>query len=45
MSYAEILVPQTAIAAPRFAVAWRNRRRRVITPVAVLDHRAAGYRL
>jgi len=44
MSSVESLMPRTAVATRRFAVAWRNRRRRLITPVAVLDHRAAGYR-
>jgi hypothetical protein len=44
MSSAELLRPQTDRAVRRFAIAWRNRQRRVITPVAVLDHRAAGYR-
>ena len=44
MSSAESLLPRTSTATRRFAVAWRNRRRRLITPVAVLDHRPAGYR-
>lgn len=44
MSSAELLSPPTSRAVRRFAVAWRNRRRRVITPVGVLDHRATGYR-
>ena len=44
MSSAELLTPQTNRAVRRFAIAWRNRKRRLITPVAVLDHRATGYR-
>ena len=44
MSSAELLSPPTSRAVRRFAVAWRNRQRRVITPVGVLDHRAGGYR-
>jgi hypothetical protein len=44
MSSAELLTPQTDRAVRRFAIAWRNRQRRLITPVAVLDHRATGYR-
>jgi len=44
MSSAELLRPQIDRAVRRFAIAWRNRQRRVITPVAVLDHRATGYR-
>jgi hypothetical protein len=44
MSSAELLSPPTTRAVRRFAVAWRNRQRRVITPVGVLDHRAGGYR-
>jgi hypothetical protein len=37
-------LPQASTAVRRFAVAWRNRSRRLITPVAVLVHRGAGYR-
>lgn len=44
MSSAELLIPQTDSAVRRFAVAWRNRLRPAITPVAVLDHLASGYR-
>ncbi|MFN8089269.1 MAG: hypothetical protein U0R81_09915 [Mycobacterium sp.] len=44
MSSAEMLSPATTRAVRRFAVAWRNRQRRLITPVGVLDHRAIGYR-
>jgi hypothetical protein len=44
MSSAELLTPQPTRAVRRFAIAWRNRQRRVITPVGVLDHRATGYR-
>ncbi len=44
MSSAELLSPPTSRAVRRFAVAWRNRQLRVITPVGVLDYRAAGYR-
>ncbi|MDT5355113.1 MAG: hypothetical protein QOJ56_3645 [Mycobacterium sp.] len=44
MSSAELLSPPTTRAVRRFAVAWRNRQRRVITSVGVLDHRAGGYR-
>jgi len=44
MSSAELLSPPTSRAVRRFAVAWRNRQRRVITPVGVLDHRTTGYR-
>ena len=44
MSSAELLSPPTTRAVRRFAVAWRNRRRRVITPVGVLDHGPGGYR-
>lgn len=44
MSSTELLSPPTTRAVRRFAVAWRNRQRRVIAPVGVLDYRAAGYR-
>jgi hypothetical protein len=44
MSSPELLLSRTSMATRRFAVAWRNRRRRLITPVAVLDHGAKGYR-
>lgn len=44
MSSAELLLPPTIHAMRRFAVAWRNRQRRVIAPVGVLDHWAARYR-
>lgn len=44
MSSAELLSPPTSRAVRRFAVAWRNRQRRVITPAGVLDYRATGYR-
>lgn len=44
MSSAELLSPPTIRAVRRFAVAWRNRQRRVITPVGVLDHWAGGFR-
>lgn len=44
MSSADLLVPQADQAVRRFAIAWRNRRRRFIAPVAVLDHDAVGYR-
>lgn len=44
MSSAELLSPPTSRAVRRFAIAWRNRPRRVISPVGVLDHRASGYR-
>jgi hypothetical protein len=44
MSSAELLSPAVDSAVRRFAVAWRNRPRRLIAPVAVLDHDAAGYR-
>jgi hypothetical protein len=44
MSSAELLVPQSERAVRRFAIAWRNRRRRFISPVAILDHDAGGYR-
>lgn len=44
MSSADVLTPHVDQAVRRFAVAWRNRLRRSIAPVAVLDHDAAGYR-
>ena len=44
MSSAELLAPEVDRAVRRFAVAWRNRPRRFIAPVAVLDHDATGYR-
>jgi hypothetical protein len=44
MSSAELLSPPTTRAVRRFAVAWRNRQRHVITPVGVLDHWATSYR-
>jgi hypothetical protein len=44
MSSAELLSPPTSRAVRRFAIAWRNRQRRVITSVGVLDRRAGGYR-
>lgn len=44
MSSVEVLMPQTVRTVRRFAIAWRNTQRRVITPVAVLDHLATGYR-
>jgi hypothetical protein len=44
MSSAELLTPQTVRTVRRFAIAWRNRQLRVITPVGVLDHLATGYR-
>lgn len=44
MSSAEPLSPPTSRAVRRFAVAWRNRHLRVITPVGELDYRAGGYR-
>ncbi len=44
MSSAELLSPSTGRAMRRFAVGWRNRQLRVITPVGVLDYRVAGYR-
>ncbi|WP_324666996.1 Putative restriction endonuclease, HIRAN domain-containing protein [Mycobacterium canetti] len=44
MSSAEPLSPPTSRAVRRFAVAWRNRQLRVITPVGELDYRAGGYR-
>ncbi|BCI54853.1 restriction endonuclease [Mycolicibacterium litorale] len=44
MSSAELVLPPTTRAVRRFAVAWRNRQRRVITPVGVLDYREGRYR-
>lgn len=44
MPSAEILSSEIDHAVRRFAVAWRNRPRRFIAPVAALDHSAAGYR-
>ncbi|CAN5498392.1 hypothetical protein BH09ACT8_BH09ACT8_65250 [soil metagenome] len=44
MSSAELLSAPTSRAVRRFAVAWRNRQRRVIMPVGVLDHRAGRFR-
>lgn len=44
MPSAELLPQATARAARRFAVAWRNRERRVITSVAALDYQAGIYR-
>lgn len=44
MSSAEVLSPPTSRAVRRFAVAWRNRQRRLIRPVGVLDYRETGYR-
>lgn len=44
MSSTEVVSPPTSRAVRRFAIAWRNRQRRVITPVGVLDRRAGGYR-
>lgn len=41
---AEMLAAEPGPAVRRFAVAWRNRQRREITPVGVLDCRAIGYR-
>lgn len=37
MSSAELLAPTNTYTTRRFAITWRNRLRRVITPVAVLD--------
>jgi hypothetical protein len=42
MSSAELLTPQTTRAVRRFAIAWRNRQRRVNTPVGVLDRSYVG---
>lgn len=44
MSSVELLSADADRAVRRFAVAWRNRPLRLIAPVAVLDHSAAGYR-
>ena len=45
MSSTELTRPRpTDRAVRRFAVAWRNRTRRIIRPVAVLDHDIIGYR-
>lgn len=44
MSSPELLTSQLDRAVRRFAVAWRNRTRRLIAPVGVLDHDAVGYR-
>jgi hypothetical protein len=44
MSSVELLRPHVRQVVRRFAVAWRNRPRRFIAPVAVLDHDATGYR-
>jgi hypothetical protein len=44
MSSAELFSPPTTRAVRRFAIAWRNRQRRVITPVGVLDHWSGGHR-
>lgn len=44
MSSAELLTPGVDRAVRRFAVAWRNRPRRFVAPVAILDHDAVGYR-
>lgn len=44
MSSAELISQQPDHAVRRFAVAWRNRPLRLISPVAVLDHNASGYR-
>lgn len=44
MSSVELLSQDADRAVRRFAVAWRNRPLRLIAPVAVLDHSAAGYR-
>lgn len=44
MSSAEMLAAEPGPTVRRFAVAWRNRQRRQITPVGVLDYRAIGYR-
>lgn len=37
MSSAEVVVPEATRTMRRFAISWRNRSKRVITPVAVLD--------
>lgn len=44
MSSAELLLPPKTHAVRRFAVAWRNRQRSVITSVGVLDHWAGSFR-
>lgn len=44
MSSAEMPSSRVDHAIRRFAVAWRNRPRRLIAPVGVLDQSAAGYR-
>lgn len=44
MSSAEMLAPVTIGTVRRFAVAWRNRQRRIITAVGALDHGSFGYR-
>lgn len=46
MSSADLLVPPTTLTTQtrRFALAWRDRQRRVIRPVGVLDHLPSGYR-
>jgi hypothetical protein len=42
MSSAELLTPQAVYQTRRFAMTWRNRDLRVITPVAVLDYFGPG---
>ena len=37
MSSAELLIPKNTRRRRRFAITWRNRVKRIITPVAVLD--------
>src|SRR5688572_23488808 len=44
MSSAEPLTTQVDLSIRRFAVAWRNRRTRLIAPVAVLDHAHGRYK-
>jgi hypothetical protein len=46
MSSADLLVSPTTLTTRtrRFALAWRDRQRRVIAPVGVLDHLPHGYR-
>ncbi len=44
MSSVELLAPDADRAVRRLAVAWRNRPRKLIAPVGVLDHGATGYR-
>ena len=44
MSFAESQTPGPDVMSRRFAVSWRNRSRRVIAPVGVLDHDSSGYR-